>query len=163
MHQMHGSGRHQFGARTGGEAPARRITTSLYLANLTAADGEWLKRTLPLLARRARPQAGAVRVEDVALRYRPGHLSIADALDATSVLLAPFASAGAGIERRGEWYICDEDDDEDEDLLQSRLPGSLDDSPQEDLLVSARVIVDADGDDAGAAALYWAVLALGGL
>lgn len=163
MHQMHGSSRHSASGRTSGDAPARRITTSLFLSNLTAADGEWLDRALPQLLRRARPQSGAVRVEDVALRYRPGHLSVADALDATAVLFAPLASAGASIERRGEWFICDEDDDDDEDFLHTRVPSSLDDTPQEDLLVSARVLVDANGDDAGAAALYWAVLALGGL
>lgn len=118
------------------------------------ADGEWLARVLPVLQGQARPAADAVQVEDIVLRHRPGRLGIADALDATATLLDPFAAAGATLERRNEWYI---DDDEDEDENPRRTLFG-DDEP--DLLVSARLIVDAAADDAGAAALYWAALAL---
>lgn len=124
------------------------------LKRLTVADGEWLARVLPTLQGRARPAVDAVRVEDVVLRHRPGRLGIADALDATATLLEPFAAAGATLERRNEWYI-DDDDDEDESPRRSLFG---DDEP--DLIVSVRVIVDAAADDAGAAALYWAALAL---
>src|SRR5579871_2169268 len=94
----------------------RRVRTSVFLPRLTVADGVWLGRTLPSLQRNARPEPQAVRVEDVALRYRSGRLGIADALDATSTLLEPFAAAGATLEHRGEWYIADEDDDDDDSL-----------------------------------------------
>jgi len=101
-------------------------------------------------------------VEDISLRYRSGRLGIADALDATATLLEPFAAAGASLERRGEWYICDEDEDEDEDvdLFDSERPAGLSKAPEQDLIVSARVLVDAAAEDAGAAALYWAVFSL---
>lgn len=139
---------------------ARRVQATVFLPRLTVADGEWLAQVLPTLQRRARPEPHAVRIEDVSLRYRSGRLGIADALDATAALLEPFATAGAAVEKRGEWYICDEDDDDE--LFDSERPATLDAAPQEDLLVSARVCVDAAADDAGAAALYWAVLALTG-
>ena len=93
----------------------RRVRTSVFLPRLTVADGVWLGRTLPSLQRNARPEPQAVRVEDVALRYRSGRLGIADALDATSTLLAPFAAAGATLEHRGEWYIADDDEDDDDE------------------------------------------------
>ncbi len=160
MHNAHGSNRRASQRLSSGSGEDRHITTSLFLKNLTVADGEWLGRVLPTLQRRARPHVGAVRVEDVALRYRPGRLSVADALDATAALLEPFALAGAELERRGEWYICDEDDEDDESLFASRLPTWLQALPDEDLLVSVRMLVDADGDDSGAASLYWAALAL---
>lgn len=139
----------------------RRVQATVFLPRLTAADGEWLARVLPTLQRRARPEPQAVRVEDVALRYRSGRLGIADALDATAALLEPFATAGAAVEKRGEWYICDEEDDDDE-LFDTDRPLRLEAVPDEDLLVSARVCVDASADDPGAAALYWAALALVG-
>ena len=44
--------------------------------------------------------------------------------------------------------------------LESDRPAELSDAPDQDLLVSARVIIDASGADSGAAALYWAVLSL---
>lgn len=137
----------------------RRVRTSVFLPRLTVADGVWLGRTLPALQHNARPEPQAVRVEDVALRYRSGRLGIADALDATSTLLAPFAAAGAALEHRGEWYIADDDDDDD-DKFESDRPAELSDAPDQDLLVSARVVIDASGTDGGAAALYWAVLSL---
>ena len=142
----------------------RRVRASIFLPRLTGEDGVWLAQTLPAMQKRARPHKGAVRVENISLRYRPGHLGVADALDATAALLEPFAAAGAELERRSEWYICDEEDEDDEDdeaMFGEDVPGTLGDSPGEDLLVSARVLVDAAGDDIGAAALYWAVLALG--
>jgi hypothetical protein len=135
------------------------VRTSMFLPRLTIADGEWLARTLPTLQRKAHPQPEAVRIEDVALRYRSGRVGIADALDATSALLEPFATAGASLEHRGEWYISDDDEDDDE-LFDADRPASLDEAPDQDLLVSVRVVVDAAGEDAGAAALYWAVLSL---
>ena len=137
----------------------RRVEDTTFLARLTVADGDWLKRTLPALQRKARARPGAVRVEDVALRYRSGRLGIADALDAAAELLAPFAAAGADLERRGEWYICDDDEDDNDDDEEER-PARLADEPDQDLLLSVRVIVDATADDAGAAALHWVVLAL---
>ncbi len=99
-------------------------------------------------------------MEDVVLRHRPGRLGIADAMDATAELLEPFSLAGATLERRSEWYIADEDDEDDEELFDSEHRSRLDEVPEQDLLVSVRVIIDADAEDAGAAALYWAVLAL---
>ncbi len=139
----------------------RRVRTSVFLPRLTVADGEWLGRTLPSLQRSARPEPQSVRVEDVALRYRSGRLGIADALDATSTLLEPFAAAGATLEHRGEWFIADDDDeDDDEDSFESEQPAQLSSAPDQDLLVSARVIIDASGGDGGAAALYWAVMSL---
>lgn len=137
----------------------RRVQATVFLPRLTTAEGEWLAKVLPALQRRARPEPQAVRVEDVALRYRSGRLGIADALDATAALLEPFVAAGATVEKRGEWYICDEEDDDDE-LFDTERPLRLEAAPEEDLLVSARICVDAAADDPGAAALYWAALAL---
>src|SRR5215510_11473830 len=136
----------------------RRIRTSIFLPRLTVADGEWLARTLPSLQRNARPQPQAVRIEDIALRYRSGSLGIADALDATSQLLEPFAAAGACLDHRSDWYIADDDDDDE--LFESDRPTTLDEAPEQDLLVSARVVIDATAEDGGAAALYWVVIAL---
>jgi hypothetical protein len=121
---------------------------------LTTADGEWLARVLPALQGQTRPAPDAVRVEDVVLRHRPGRLGIADALDAAATLLDPFSAAGATVERRNEWYI---DDDEDEDESPRR---TLFGEDEPDLVVSLRLIVDAAADDTGAATLYWAALAL---
>src|SRR5579863_5640116 len=137
----------------------RRIQDTVFLPRLTVADGEWLARILPALQRKARAASGAVRVEDVALRYRSGRLGIADALDAATELLAPFAKAGADLEHRGEWYICDDDENENDDDDDER-PARLEDEPDQDLLLSARMAVDAAADDAGSAALHWAALAL---
>jgi hypothetical protein len=158
---MRTSSRYGYGTRQ--DEAERRVRTSVFLPKLTVADGTWLERALPALQRNARPEPQAVRVEDVALRYRSGRLGIADALDATSTLLAPFAAAGATLEHRGEWYIADDDDDDDDDddeSLESDRPAMLSDAPDQDLLVSARVIIDAAGSDSGAATLYWAVLSL---
>jgi hypothetical protein len=138
----------------------RRIEDTIFLPRLTVAEGQWLARVLPVLQRKAHPEPGAVRIEDVALRYRSGRLGIADALDATAELLAPFAAAGADLERRGEWYICDEDEDDDDTEDEEERPARLSDEPDHDLLVSARMVVDAAADDAGSAALHWAALAL---
>ena len=165
----------------------RRIQTSLLLTRLTVGDGQWLAQTLPALQGRARPAPGAVRLEHIALRYRSGRLGIADALDATEALLHPFAAAGAQVERRHEWYIADDDDDDDDDsehddvgqqftgplgppptwwISQIRQAGISPVDPRskpaepEDLLVTVRAQVDASAEDAGAAALYWALLGL---
>jgi len=154
---------HMHAAWPGGTGPTHRVRASVFLPRVTVADGEWLARVLPALQRRARPEPEAVRVEDVSLRYRSGHLGIADALDATAAVLEPFAAAGASVDRRGEWYICDEEDeDEDESLFDADRPANLRGQPEQDLLVSMRVVVDADGEDGGAASLYWAVLSLAG-
>jgi hypothetical protein len=144
----------------GAVASERRVQTSIFLPKLTIADGEWLARTLPGLQRSARPEPQSVRVEDVSLRYRTGRLGIADALDATAALLEPFAAAGAVLERRGEWFISDDDEDDDDELFETEQPVGLKDAPDQDLLVSARVVVDAAAEDGGAAALYWAAVAL---
>ncbi|HLZ23076.1 MAG TPA: hypothetical protein VKQ30_13225 [Ktedonobacterales bacterium] len=136
------------------------MRATLFLPRLTVDDGAWLACTLPALQHHARPEPLAVRVEDISLRYRSGRLGIADALDATASLLQAFVAAGASLERRGEWYIADDDEDDDDELFDPDRPAGLRHAPEHDLLVSARVMVDAAGDDAGAAALYWAVLAL---
>ncbi len=141
-------------SRSGGSPSERRVRGRIHLRHMTAADGEWLAHVLPTLQGHARPAPDAVQVEDVVLRHRPGHLGIADALDAAAILLDPFSAAGATVERRSEWYI--DDDEEEEETPRRTLFG--DDDP--DLLVSVRLIVDAAADDAGAAALYWAALAL---
>ena len=139
----------------------RRIEATIFLPRLTVADGEWLAKILPALQRKARAQSGAVAVEDVTIRHRSGQLGVADAMDATTRLLAPFAVAGADVERRNDWILDDGDDDDDDDDEDER-PARLEDEPDQDLLVSARVTVDAAADDAGAAALHWVALALAG-
>lgn len=156
--KQHGISR--LGALGAGMLDERRLQLSVSLKQLTVVDGLWLERALPGLMRRTRPQSGAVRVEDIVLRYRPGRLGVADALDATASLLEPFAAAGAELESRNEWYVADEDDEDDEELFDSDQHIRLDDAPEQNLLVSARVVVDAAAEDAGAAALYWAALAL---
>jgi hypothetical protein len=140
----------------------RRIEATIFLPRLTVADGEWLAKILPALQRKARAQTGAVMVEDVTIRHRSGHLGVADAMDATTLLLAPFAAAGADVERRNDWILDDGDDEEDEDDDDEERPARLADEPDEDMLVSARITVDAAADDAGAAALHWVALALAG-
>jgi hypothetical protein len=155
--------------RTPTPTPERRVKARLKLTGLTPADGQWLAETLPALQRRARPKPDAVRIEDVVLRHRSGRLGIADALDATADLLEPFAAAGAVVEHRNEWYIDDEEDDdtdEEDDADSSSASRAMAKllkqlaEAEPDLLVSARMVVDAEGDDAGAAAIYWAGLAL---
>ncbi len=138
----------------------RRIHDTKFLPRLTVEDGQWLARILPQIQRRAHPEPGAVKVEDVALRYRSGRLGIADALDATTEILEPFAAAGADLEHRSEWYICDEDEEDADDDDEEDQPARLSDEPQHDLLVSARIVIDASADDAGSAGLYWVALAL---
>jgi hypothetical protein len=102
-----------------------------------------------------------VRVEDVVLRHRPGRLGIADAMDATAEILRPFTTAGATLEHRNQWYIADDDDDDDtDDAPVARRLAELIKSSEDDLLVNARVVIDASAEDAGAAAIYWAILAL---
>jgi hypothetical protein len=156
--KRHGTNR--LGSLGAGLLDERRLQLSVSLTQLTVEDGLWLERALPGLMRRTRPQAGAVRVEDIVLRYRPGRLGVADALDATAALLEPFATAGAELDPRNDWYVADEDDEDDEELFEDDEHARLGDSPEQDLLVSARVVVDAIAEDAGAAALYWAALAL---
>jgi hypothetical protein len=137
----------------------RRIEATIFLPRLTVADGEWLAKILPALQRKAHAQSGAVQVEDVTIRHRSGQLGVADAMDATTRLLAPFAAAGADVERRNDWVLDDGDDEDDDD---DERPARLEDEPDQDLLVSARVTVDAAADDGGAAALHWVALALAG-
>src|SRR5260221_8285160 len=82
-------------SRSGGSPSERRVRGRIHLRHMTAADGEWLAHVLPTLQGHARPAPDAVQVEDVVLRHRPGHLGIADALDAAAILLDPFSAAGA--------------------------------------------------------------------
>jgi hypothetical protein len=139
----------------------RRVRDTIFLPRLTIEDGEWLSTVLPHLQGRTHAAAGAVRVEDIALRYRSGRLGIADALDATAQMLSPLAAAGADLDRRNDWSIADDDDDEDDDAEdEDEQPARLEDEPDQDLLVSLRVVVDAAADDAGSAALHWAAVAL---
>lgn len=141
----------------------RRVEATIFLPRLTVADGEWLAKILPALQRKARAQSGAVTVEDVTIRHRSGHLGVADAMDATTHLLAPFSVAGADVERRNDWILDDdEDESDDDDDDEDERPARLADAPDQDMLVSARVTVDAAADDAGAAVLHWVALALAG-
>lgn len=149
---------HQHSSSAGNGEP--RVQATVFLRKVTVANGAWLARTLPGLQHRAHPQPGAVRVQDIALRYRSGRVGIADALDAAAELLTPLAAAGAELDRRNDWYICDEDEEDDEDEDEDERPTRLSEEPSEDLLVSARVLVNAAADDLGSAALYWAMLAL---
>lgn len=140
----------------------RRVRDTIFLPRLTVDDGTWLRRILPHLQGRVHAAAGAVRVEDIALRYRSGRLGVADALDAAAELLSPWAAAGADLDRRNDWSIADDDEDDDVDDDEEDQPARLEDEPDEDLLVSLRVVVDAEADDAGSAALHWVALALAG-
>jgi hypothetical protein len=161
------------GRSRGGAArpPQRRIQETVTLSGLTIAEGEWLAQLTSGLTGAATAGQDAICVRDIALRYRPGRLGIADALDATEELFAPFATAGASIEPRHRWEIVD---DEDEGLTLSangsprsfaeamrlhqlrakRLPDDV------DLSVDAVLIVDAAADDIAAAAIFWLALAL---
>jgi hypothetical protein len=110
-------------------------------------------------------------VRDIALRYRPGRLGIADALDATEELFASLAAAGAMIEPRHRWEIVD-DEDEGLTLTANGSPRSFAEAmrlhqlrakrlPDDvDLSVDAVLIVDAAADDIAAAAIFWLALAL---
>ncbi len=72
-----------------------------------------------------------------------------------------FSTAGATLEHRNQWYIADDDDDDDtDDAPVARRLAELIKSSEDDLLVNARVVIDASAEDAGAAAIYWAILAL---
>ena len=156
-------GRHRqmLGATSGSAAQERRINASVFLAHLTGADGVWLNQILPALQRGVHARADAVRVEDVVLRHRPGRLGIADAMDATAEILRPLSVAGATLDHRSQWFIADEDDDDDTDEMPvARRLADLIKTTDEDLLVNARIVIDASAEDAGAAAIYWAILAL---
>jgi uncharacterized protein (DUF2267 family) len=149
------------GATSGGSNQERRINASVYLAHLTAADGVWLNKILPTLQHGIRARADAVRIEDVVLRHRRGRLGIADAMDATAELLRPFATAGATLEHRNEWFVAEDDDDDDADEAPvARRLTELIKASEDDLLVNARVAINAAADDSGAAVIYWAILAL---
>ena len=149
------------GASSGG-GQERRINASVFLAHLTAADGVWLDQILPALQRGVRARADAVRVEDIVLRHRPGRLGIADAMDATAEILRPFSVAGATLEHRNQWFIADDDDDDDDtdEAPVTRRLAELIKTSDDDLLVNARVVIDASVEDSGAASIYWAILAL---
>ena len=148
-----------FGGTSGNGGQERRINASVFLARLTAADGVWLNQILHALQRGVPARTDAVRVEDIVLRHRPGRIGIADAMDATAEMLRPFSVAGATLEHRNQWFIADEDDDDDTDTPTRRLADLIKTS-DDDLLVNARVIIDASVEDSGAAAIYWAILAL---
>ena len=72
-----------------------RVHATVFLRKVTVSNGAWLARTLPKMQQRSRPEPGAVRVQDIALRYRSGRVGIADALDAAAAVLTPLAAAGA--------------------------------------------------------------------
>ena len=150
-----------FGGTSGNGGQERRINASVFLARLTAADGAWLDQILPTLQRGVPARTDAVRVEDIVLRHRPGRIGIADAMDATAEMLLPFSVAGATLEHRNQWFIADEDDDDDDsDAPVARRLADLIKTGDDDLLVNARIIIDASVEDSGAAAIYWAILAL---
>ena len=151
-----------FGGTSGNGGQERRINASVFLARLTAADGVWLNQILPALQRGVPARTDAVRVEDIVLRHRPGRIGIADAMDATAEMLRPFSVAGATLEHRNQWFIADEDDDDDDsaDTSVTRRLAELIKTSDDDLLVNARIIIDASVEDSGAAAIYWAILAL---
>lgn len=82
-------------------------------------------------------------------------------MDATAEILRPFSVAGATLEHRNQWFIADDDDDEDTDVAPvARRLADLIKSSDDDLLVNARVVIDASVEDSGAASIYWAILAL---
>ncbi len=150
-----------FGGASGNGGQERRINASVFLARLTAADGAWLDQILPTLQRGVPARTDAVRVEDIVLRHRPGRIGIAVAMDATAEMLRPFSVAGATLEHRNQWFIAVEDDDDDDsDAPVARRLADLIKTGDDDLLVNARIIIDASVEDSGAAAIYWAILAL---
>jgi len=163
-----------YGGRSNGGAASpiqRRIQETVTLSALTIGEGEWLAALTPGLVGSTRATPDAVTVRDIALRYRPGRMGIADALDATEAIFAPFAAAGATIEPRHRWEIID-DEDEVLALTANGAPRSFADAmrlrqlrarrlPDEiDLTVDAVLVVDAAADDIAAAALFWLALAL---
>lgn len=149
----------------------RRIQETVTLSGLTIAEGEWLAQHTPGLVGSTCAAQDAISVRDIALRYRPGRLGIADALDATEELFAPLSSAGAIIEPRHRWEIVD-DEDEGLTLTANGSPRSFAEAmrlhqlhakrlPDEvDLSVDAVLVVDAAADDLAAAAIFWLALAL---
>ncbi len=157
----------------GGSQP-RRIQETVTFAGLTIAEGEWLAEMTPDFIGAARAAQDAITVRDVALRYRPGRLGIADALDATEEIFRPFARAGAVIESRHHWEIIDDDDGDGDgpgmvihgsprsfaeamrlhQLHARRLPDDV------DLSVDATLVVDAAADDRVAALIFWLALCL---
>ncbi|HEY8323604.1 MAG: hypothetical protein ACHQ1E_03715 [Ktedonobacterales bacterium] len=151
--------------------PPRRIQETVTLSGLTIGEGEWLARHAPGLVGSSQAGQDAICVRDIALRYRPGRLGIADALDATEEIFAPFAAAGANIEPRHRWEIVD-DEDEGLTLTANGSPRSFAEAMRlhqlrakrmpdhVDLSVDAVLVVDAAADDLAAAALFWLALAL---
>lgn len=164
---------HYGGRSKGGPAspPQRRIQETVTLAGLTIAEGEWLAQLTPGLIGATRAAQDAISVRDIALRYRPGRLGIADALDATEEIFAPLAASGAIVDPRHRWEIVD-DEDEGLTLTANGSPRSFAEAmrlhqlrakrlPDDiDLSVDAILIVDAAADDIAAAALFWLALAL---
>ena len=164
----------QYSGRSNGGSvslPQRRIQETVTLSGLTIGEGEWLAQLTPGLVGSAHATPDAVCVRDIALRYRPGRLGIADALDATDELFAALAAAGASIEPRHRWEIVD-DEDEGLTLTANGSPRSFAEAmrlhqlrakrlPDDvDLSVDAVLIVDAAADDIAAAAIFWLALAL---
>ena len=163
---------HYGGRSNGGSAsPQRRIQETVTLSGLTIAEGEWLALLTPGLVGAVRATPDAISVRDIALRYRPGRLGIADALDATEEIFASFATAGATIEPRHRWEIVD-DEDEGLTLTPNGSPRSFAEAmrlrqlrakrlPDDiDLAVDAILVVDAAADDLASAAMFWLALAL---
>jgi hypothetical protein len=163
---------HHGGRSNGGSAsPQRRIQETVTLAGLTIGEGEWLADNTPNLIGATRATPDAIYVRDIALRYRPGALGIADALDATEQIFAAFAIAGATIDPRHRWEIVD-DEDEGLSLSANGSPRSFAEAmrlrqlrakrlPDEvDLSVDAVLVVDAPSDDLAAAAMFWLALTL---
>lgn len=134
-----------------------RVCASLRLPRLTVSDGEWLERTLTATMGRVRAQVDSVVVKDVTLRYRPGRLGVADAMDAASQILAPLSRAGASVEPRDDWYIADDDDEDDEE---KQGPVWYIQYPDEDLMLRARIDFNASAEDVGAAILHWVLRSL---
>lgn len=138
-----------------------RVSVSLPL-QLTVSDGEWLGRTLSATLGRVRAQVDTVVVKDVTLRYRPGRLGVADAMDAAAQVLAPLSAAGASVEPRDDWYLADEDEEEDDgEAVASKAQAWHKQYPDEDLILRARVDFNAPAEDVGAAILYWVLRSLG--
>lgn len=167
----------QYGGRGGprGRAAAsqttRRIQETVTLEGLTIGDGEWLAQVAPALVGSAQAARDAATIREIALRYRPGRLGIADALDATEAIFAPLAAAGAVVEPRARWEIVD-DEDEGLTLTANGSPRSFAEAmrlhqlrarrlPDDvDLSVDAVIAIDAEAGDLGAAAIFWLALAL---
>ncbi len=151
--------------------PPRRIQETVTLSGLTIGEGEWLARHTPTLVGSSQAGQDAICVRDIALRYRPGRLGIADALDATEEIFAPLAAGRAKVEPRPRWEIVGDCDGglamtangsprsfaeamRLHQLRAKRMPDHVDPS------VDAVLVVDAAADDLAAAALFWLALAL---